>query len=115
MLIPVTIVLTQNVYEIEIFDLRGSDKPLYKRKGHTKGDELNLGSVISDDDCSPPEGYLEIEARMAGPGDAWRAYPIFRVVAGKNEWQPAAAPPKVRKRGKAGAAGQAGTDSQPSS
>ena len=92
--IPVTIVLTQDVWDLEIYDLRGSDKPLNKEKHYTRGKEADLGSVTSDD-CSPPRGNLEIRAKMSAPGqqpEEWKADENFPVVEGKNDWPLAAAP-----------------------
>jgi hypothetical protein len=100
MLIPVTIVLTQSVYEIEIYDHQsGSDKPLYKGRDLERGAQLDIGSVISKDDCSPPEGFLDIKAILDDSHEAWREYPYFRVVEGRNDWLPAAKAEKAKPAG----------------
>jgi hypothetical protein len=87
--IQVTLVPTQDVWEITVYDHNGvDDKKLNKNPNYKKDEKIELGDVTSDY-CLPPKGMLDIKARLSPSGqktEEWKESNSFPVVAGDNKW-----------------------------
>jgi hypothetical protein len=101
--IHVALHINQNVKELNIYDLLGSDLPLNSEESYKDGDTIQLESVTADDCYSPPQGILRVKGDVHIEGETWeRREARFPVTDGKTYYWPNRDTPPPRVEGNGG-------------